>query len=120
MAHRGSRERVWSSITLLINFEVIEWHISDRVLTHIGLRQDVPQPCDLGVALFCISQRRHVVPLIGLRGMLCGLWGLAMTICGDKNITYGYDAKRRSIDCVVSLYYEKFYHPSTVQRVNSF
>lgn len=70
--------------------------------------------------VFCINQHRHVVPMIGRRGMLCGLRGLAMTICGDKNITYGSDARRRSIDCVVSLYYEKFYHPSTVQRVNSF
>ncbi|GFY98152.1 hypothetical protein Acr_12g0006930 [Actinidia rufa] len=48
---------IWVSRSPLVCFEVVEWHLPDRVCRQFGLRQDVPVAVDTSPALHGIDMR---------------------------------------------------------------
>uniref|UniRef100_A0A2N9GV37 Aminotransferase-like plant mobile domain-containing protein n=1 Tax=Fagus sylvatica TaxID=28930 RepID=A0A2N9GV37_FAGSY len=37
-------QEVWRSVTPLICFQIVEWHLPNRALRQFGMQQDIPQP----------------------------------------------------------------------------
>uniref|UniRef100_A0A2N9GC63 Aminotransferase-like plant mobile domain-containing protein n=1 Tax=Fagus sylvatica TaxID=28930 RepID=A0A2N9GC63_FAGSY len=39
-------QEVWRSVTPLICFQIVEWHLPNRALCQFGMQQDIPQPAN--------------------------------------------------------------------------
>uniref|UniRef100_A0A2N9J2M8 Aminotransferase-like plant mobile domain-containing protein n=1 Tax=Fagus sylvatica TaxID=28930 RepID=A0A2N9J2M8_FAGSY len=39
-------QEVWRSVTPLICFQIVEWHLPNRALRQFGMQQDIPQPAN--------------------------------------------------------------------------
>jgi mobile domain-containing protein len=48
---------IWRSRCPLICFDVVEFHLPDRVMRQFGMEQRIPQACDTGVDLHKIDRR---------------------------------------------------------------
>uniref|UniRef100_A0A2N9J4B1 Aminotransferase-like plant mobile domain-containing protein n=1 Tax=Fagus sylvatica TaxID=28930 RepID=A0A2N9J4B1_FAGSY len=44
-------QEVWRSVTPLICFQIVEWHLPNRALRQFGMQQDIPQPANTDVKL---------------------------------------------------------------------
>uniref|UniRef100_A0A2N9IAZ4 Aminotransferase-like plant mobile domain-containing protein n=1 Tax=Fagus sylvatica TaxID=28930 RepID=A0A2N9IAZ4_FAGSY len=51
---------VWRSVTPLICFQIVEWHLPNRALRQFGMQQDIPQPANTDVKLHDCDLRGKV------------------------------------------------------------
>ena len=52
-----SGQGIWRSRCPLICFNIVELHLSDRVMRQFGLEQVIPDACDTQAALHAIDRR---------------------------------------------------------------
>uniref|UniRef100_A0A2N9EHH7 Aminotransferase-like plant mobile domain-containing protein n=1 Tax=Fagus sylvatica TaxID=28930 RepID=A0A2N9EHH7_FAGSY len=53
-------QEVWRSVTPLICFQIVEWHLPNRALRQFGMQQDIPQPANTEVKLHDCDLRGKV------------------------------------------------------------
>uniref|UniRef100_A0A2N9FXJ1 Aminotransferase-like plant mobile domain-containing protein n=1 Tax=Fagus sylvatica TaxID=28930 RepID=A0A2N9FXJ1_FAGSY len=53
-------QEVWRSVTPLICFQIVEWHLPNRALRQFGMQQDIPQPANTDVKLHDCDLRGKV------------------------------------------------------------
>jgi hypothetical protein len=53
-------QEVWRSVTPLICFQIVEWHLPNRTLRQFGMQQDIPQPANTDVKLHDCDLRGKV------------------------------------------------------------
>uniref|UniRef100_A0A2N9EQQ3 Aminotransferase-like plant mobile domain-containing protein n=1 Tax=Fagus sylvatica TaxID=28930 RepID=A0A2N9EQQ3_FAGSY len=53
-------QEVWRSVTPLICFQIVEWHLPNRALCQFGMQQDIPQPANTDVKLHDCDLRGKV------------------------------------------------------------
>ena len=53
-------QEVWCLVTPLICFQIIEWHLPNRVLHQFGMQQEIPQPVNTKVKLHDCNLRGKV------------------------------------------------------------
>ena len=53
-------EEIWRTMLPLICFDIIEWHIPERVLRQFRMQQGIPPPCLIDMELHLVDrQGRH-------------------------------------------------------------
>jgi hypothetical protein len=53
-------QEVWRSVTPLICFQIVEWHLPNRALRQFGMQQDISQPVNTDVKLHDCDLRGKV------------------------------------------------------------
>ncbi|RVW28833.1 Serine/threonine-protein phosphatase 7 long form-like [Vitis vinifera] len=68
-------EEIWRTMSPLICFDIIEWHIPERVLRQFRMQQGIPLPCLIDMELHLVDRRgRHQYDWVTFHAQYISLW----------------------------------------------